>query len=70
MARRRRAAFYAATAALLADGFETSKHSGVIAAIHLRFVRAGRLSVDQGKALNWWYNRTRRGETLTPLTPH
>lgn len=64
------AAFYAATAALLADGFETSKHSGVIAAIHLRFVRAGRLSVDQGKALNWWYNRTRRGEPLTRRAPH
>ena len=49
------AAFYAATAALLAEGFETSKHSGVIAAIHQRFVRSARLSADQGKALNWLF---------------
>lgn len=49
------AAFYAATAALLAEGFETSKHSGVIAAILQRFVRTARLGVDQGKALNWLF---------------
>lgn len=33
------AAFYAATALLLHKGLEFSKHSGVIAAIHQRFVR-------------------------------
>ena len=49
------AAFYAATAVLLAEGFETSKHSGVIAAMHQRFVRTGRLSIEMGKSLNWLY---------------
>jgi uncharacterized protein (UPF0332 family) len=35
------AAFYAATALLLRDGLEFSKHGGVIAAIHQRFVKTG-----------------------------
>jgi uncharacterized protein (UPF0332 family) len=42
----------AATAAVLAEGLELSKHSGVIASIHQRFVRAGKLSREQGKDLN------------------
>ncbi len=42
-------------ALLLAEGFETSKHSGVIAAIHQRYVRKGRLPADMGKALNWLF---------------
>lgn len=49
------AAFYAATAALLAEGLELSKHSGVIASIHQKFVRAGKLSKEQGKDLNWLF---------------
>ncbi len=32
-----------------------SKHSGVIAAIHQKLVRTGRLSPDLGKALNWLF---------------
>jgi uncharacterized protein (UPF0332 family) len=38
------AAFYAATALLLDEGVEMSKHSAVIASIHQRFVRTGKLS--------------------------
>ena len=49
------AAFYAATAALLSEGFDSSKHSGVIASIHRRFVKAGRLDKEHGKALNWLF---------------
>ena len=49
------AAFYAATALLLHEGLEFSKHSGVIAAIHQRFVRTGKLAREQGKALNWLF---------------
>ncbi len=46
------AAFYAATAAVLAEKLQFSKHSGVIAAIHQHFVKTGRLAVERGKALN------------------
>ncbi|MCZ7626150.1 MAG: hypothetical protein C3F12_12770 [Candidatus Methylomirabilota bacterium] len=49
------AAFYAATALLLSEKLELSKHSGVIAAIHQRFVRTGKLDQEQGKALNWLF---------------
>lgn len=47
------AAFYAATALLLREGLEFSKHSGVLAAIHQRFVRAGKVATQFGKDLNW-----------------
>lgn len=49
------AAFYAATALLLDEGIEFTKHSGVIAAIHQRFVKAGRLDKSQGKSVNWLF---------------
>ena len=49
------AAFYAATAILLQEGLELGKHSGVVAAIHQRFVKTGKLSKEQGKALNWLF---------------
>ena len=49
------AAFYAATAILLHDGLELSKHSAVIASIHQRFVKTGKLDKEQGKALNWLF---------------
>jgi uncharacterized protein (UPF0332 family) len=49
------AAFYAATAVLLSEGLELSKHSAVIASIHQRFVKTGKLSEDHGKALNWLF---------------
>jgi uncharacterized protein (UPF0332 family) len=49
------AAFYAAKAALMSEGLETSKHSGVIASVHKRLVKTGRLDKVQGKALNWLF---------------
>lgn len=49
------AAFYAAIAILLNERLEFSKHSGVIAAIHQRFVKAGKLSKEHGKNLNWLF---------------
>lgn len=49
------AAFYAATAVLLNEGLDMSKHSAVIASIHQRFVKTGRLSKEQGKTLNWLF---------------
>ncbi|HTY24774.1 MAG TPA: HEPN domain-containing protein, partial [Desulfomonilaceae bacterium] len=49
------AAFYAATALLLHEGLEFGKHGGVIAAIHHRFVKTGKLDKERGKALNWLF---------------
>ena len=49
------AAFYAASALLLNQGFDTSKHSGVIALIHQHFVKSGKLSKEQGRNLNWLF---------------
>ena len=48
-------AFYAATAVLLSEGMELSKHSAVIASIHQRFVKTGKLNKEQGKMLNWLF---------------
>ena len=49
------AAFYAASALLLSDGLDTSKHSGVIALIHQIFVKSGKLNKEQGRNLNWLF---------------
>jgi uncharacterized protein (UPF0332 family) len=49
------AAFYAATAVLLHEGLEMSKHSGVIASIHQRFVKTEKFDKEQGKSLNWLF---------------
>jgi len=49
------AAFYAATAILLREGLEFGKHSGVIASIHQRFVKTGKLDKQHGKDLNWLF---------------
>jgi len=49
------AVFYAATALLLCEELEFSKHSGVIASIHQRFVKTGKLDEKCGKDLNWLF---------------
>ncbi|MCL6539782.1 MAG: HEPN domain-containing protein [Roseiflexus sp.] len=49
------AAFYGATAILLNEGLDFSKHSEVIASIHQRFVKTGKLSKKHGKDLNWLF---------------
>ena len=56
------AAYYAATAALLAEGLETSKHSGVISLLHQRLVKTGKLSKEQGKNLNWLFELRNVGD--------
>ena len=49
------AAFYSATSLLLHEGVEFAKHSAVIASIHQRFVKTGRLDKELGKAINWLF---------------
>ncbi len=49
------AAFYAATALLLREGMEFRKHSGVIAAIHKKFIKSGKLEKQFGSDLNWLF---------------
>lgn len=49
------AAFYAATAVLLSGGFEFKNYSGVIVAIHQKFVKTGKLDKRHGKNLNWLF---------------
>ena len=56
------AAFYAATAVLLNEGVELGKHSAVIASIHQRFVKTGRLGKEQGKTLNWLFELRNVGD--------
>jgi uncharacterized protein (UPF0332 family) len=55
-------AFYASTAALLNEGLEFSKHSGVIVSVHQRFVRTGKLDKEQGKDLNWLFELRNVGD--------
>ena len=56
------AAFYAATAALLDKGLEFGKHSGVIASVHQRLVKTGKLDKEQGKDLNWLFELRNVGD--------
>jgi uncharacterized protein (UPF0332 family) len=56
------AAFYAASAILLNEGLDLSKHSGVLAAVHQRLVRTGRLDKEQGRALNWLFGLRNVGD--------
>ena len=56
------AAFYSATAALLNEGLEFSKHSGVIASVHQRLVKTGKLDKEQGKDLTWLFELRNVGD--------
>lgn len=56
------AAFYAATAALLHERLEFSRHGGVIASIHQRLVKTGKLDKEQGKELNWLFELRNVGD--------
>ena len=47
--------FLRCQALLLHQGFDTSKHSGVIALIHQHFVKSGKLKKEQGRNLNWLF---------------
>jgi uncharacterized protein (UPF0332 family) len=61
------ATFYAASALLLSEGLEFSKHSAVIASVHQRFVKTGKLDVEQGKALNWLFELRGVGDYGGPV---
>lgn len=56
------AAFYGSTAALLKEGLEFSKHSGVIASVHQRLVKTNKLDKEQGKDLNWLFELRNVGD--------
>jgi uncharacterized protein (UPF0332 family) len=56
------AAFYAVTAALLSEGIESSKHSGVIASVHQRLVKTGKIDKEQGRMLNWLFESRSVGD--------
>ncbi len=56
------AVFYASTALLLQEGLEFRKHSGVIAAIHQRFIKTGKLEKKFGKHLNWLFELRNVGD--------
>ena len=47
--------FYASSALLLSEGLEFGKHSGVIAAIHQKFIKTGKIEQHFGKDLNWLF---------------
>jgi len=55
-------AFYASAAALLRLNLGLSKHSGVIANIHQKYVKTGKLSKEHGKALNWLFELRNIGD--------
>jgi len=46
-------AFYAASALLLAEGFEVKTHKGTLRAISLQFVKTGRLDKQFGQDISW-----------------
>jgi uncharacterized protein (UPF0332 family) len=46
------ALFYAASAALLADGRQFAKHAGVRAGVNLHLVRTGKLPLEMGAVYN------------------
>ncbi|MBI3538289.1 MAG: HEPN domain-containing protein [Chloroflexi bacterium] len=56
------AAFYAATAALLSENVDMTKHSGVIASVHQRFVKTKKLNEEHGKNLNWLFELRNVGD--------
>jgi uncharacterized protein (UPF0332 family) len=56
------AVFYAATAALLAEGLEFSTHRGMIATIHQKFVKTGKLDRQLGRDLNWLFELRNVGD--------
>jgi uncharacterized protein (UPF0332 family) len=44
------------------EGLEFRKHSGVIATIHQRFIKTGRMEKEFGKNLNWLFELRNIGD--------
>ena len=58
------AAFYAASAALLARGLRFVKHSGVRAAVHRDLVKPGLLSGDLGRSYDRLFHDRQQGDYI------
>ncbi|WP_025322880.1 HEPN domain-containing protein [Deferrisoma camini] len=56
------AVFYAASAALLAKGFSSPKHSGIRSLLHREFVRPGLLPVAFGQFYDQLFDSRQRGD--------
>lgn len=63
------AAFFAAEAALLAEGETRSKHSGVIAAFIRVVVKEGAAAVEAGQLLRSLFDRRNRADYSTDPVP-
>lgn len=60
-------AFYSAKALLRSEEIELTKHSAVIAAIHQRWVKPGKLPPEQGQALSWLFELRSIGDYGGPV---
>lgn len=49
------AVFHVSTAALLREGARFAKHRGVIAGVHQKFVKTGKMDKEFGKKLDWLF---------------
>ncbi len=56
------AAFYAATAALLHEGFAFGTHGSVLSSFHREFVKTGKMDIKYGKNLNRLYELRNVGD--------
>ena len=56
------ALFYAASALLLSKGIFTKRHSGLIAQMHLNFVKPGILTTDEGALLKVMFELRHEGD--------
>jgi uncharacterized protein (UPF0332 family) len=56
------AAFYAVSAARLARGFSSSKHSGVRALLHRELVRSGRVPRELGRFFDTLFDSRQKGD--------
>lgn len=56
------AAYYAASALMLASGLKTTSHAGVKTQLSLHFIREGKLSVDHGKTFMLLFENRQSGD--------
>ena len=47
---------------MLNEGLEFSKHSGILAAIHQKFIKTGKIQKYFGKDLNWLFELRNVGD--------
>ena len=56
------AAYYAASALMLASGLKTTSHAGVKTQLSLHFIKEGKLSVDHGKTFMLLFENRQSGD--------